>query len=183
MKSSFSTLIMLLMFGTFSFAQIKMNTDFEAILKEAQISFNEPTENLYKTKKGYKNPIYNCNFAIKAKKSDLEIRYAFNQINPQESQNTFPHIISMNTANHIASNHENSEIVVQSITDEDLKKNFKADWACVFYFTPKTSFSNKRNCKMLALYKEGKGLVYTFFLFNKPSIELDHQFYSLSFKM
>jgi hypothetical protein len=88
----------------------------------------------------------------------------------------------MNSVNHIASNHEDSEIVVQTIAEEDLNINFKADWAATFYFTPKPQFSAKRNCKMLALYKEGLGLVYVFFLFNKPSIELDNQFYTLNFE-
>ena len=157
-----------------------MKTTFEQSLKDLHLSFNEPTENNYKTKRLSKNYIFNCDFSIKAKKKDLEIRYSIIELK-EENSYIFPHITAMNTVNHIASNHKDSEIVVQDISDSDLKTNFRADWAAVFYFTPKYQFSKKRKCKMLALYKEGLGLVYIFFLFNRPSIELDHQFHTLSF--
>ena len=181
MKQFYLILAVLLVNITATFAQIKMDASFEQIIKDFHLSFNEPTENSYKTVKLSKNNIFNCDFSIKAKKGDLEIRYAVYKLDKEENKVAFPHIISMNTVNHIASNHLDSDIVVQYITDEDLKSNFKADWAATFYFNPKHQFSKKKNCKMLALYKEGIGLVYVFFLFNKSSIELDNQFYSLSF--
>ena len=181
MKAFFWTVTLLLISIVPVFTQVKMDESFEQLLKELQITFNEPTESNYKTVKQSKNNIFNCNFSIKAKKGDLEIRYALIKINKGETSVTFPHILSMNTVNHIASNHEDDEIVVQHVTEEDLKTNFKADWAATFYFTPKQQFSYKRKCKMLALYKEGAGMVYIFFLFNKPSIELDMQFYTLGF--
>ncbi len=182
MKRYLLSSILLLLFAGAMLAQIKMPLSFEQLLNDAQLSFNKPTENKYKTLRPTKNSIFNYDFSIKAKRGDLEIRYAIKKINKKQSELIFPHILSMNTASHIASNHSDAEVVVQHVSNEDLKTIFKADWAAVFYFSPKHQFSKKRNCKMLSLYKESVGLVYVFFLFNKTSIDLDNQFYTLNFE-
>ena len=181
MKTLWLSLAITLLFSSDFIAQIKMDVGFDRLLKELELAFNEPTENRYKTINRSNNNFYNCDFSIKCKNDDLEIRYSIFRIYETESEVIFPHILSMNTVHHLASNQNDSEIVVHSVPEETLKNQFNADWAAVFYFTPKSQFSSKRNCKLLVIYKEGKGLVYTFFLFNNPSIELDHQFYSLSF--
>ena len=158
-----------------------MDPAFKKLLEEAKMSFNEPTENRYKTIRSSKNPVFKDNFSIKVKKGDLEIRYAISKPDDNNDKLIFPHIASMTTASHIASNANDSEIVVQNLKEGDLINQLKADWASIFYFNPKAQFSTKKFCKMLAMYKDGIGLVYVFFLFNKPSIELDNQFYTLSF--
>lgn len=177
----FFTFLIFIVNPTFSSSQIKIDASFEHLLKKMQISYNEPVEDNYQTTTLSKNNVFNCDFAIKARKADLEIRYTLVEFSESENDFSFPHIMCMNMANHIAINDENAEIIVQHVAEKDLNDIFNADWAATFYFTPKHEFSNKKNCKMLALYKEGKGIAYVFFLFNKSSIELDNQFYSLIF--
>ena len=60
--------------------------------------------------------------------------------------------------------------------------DFNADWGQVIFFQPKSVFSHKAHCKMLALYKEGKGMAFVFFLFDKGTLELDRRFLALRFK-
>ena len=52
---------------------------------------------------------------------------------------------------------------------------------CIAFFSPKDLFSEKEHCKMISLYKEGKGMTYIFFLFDEITEEVDMQKYCLKY--
>ena len=75
---------------------------------------------------------------------------------------------------------EEARMVLHEMSKEDLE-SYQADWGAIVFFQPKRIFSDEDHCKMLALYREGKGIVYIFYLFNKASEEVDLQKNCLSF--
>ena len=166
-----------------TYGQVKLAPSFLQTLNEAKIAFAEPVENLYKNSKRSRNSLLTCHLAIKNKKGDMEIRYLIKPDNESTNQWLTPHIAGMSTASHLASNlEESSQIVVHTVRREDLSLQFNADWGATFFFTPKKKFSMKKHCKMLVLYKEGSGLVYIFYLFDKISEELDKLAYPVRFQ-
>lgn len=161
-------------------AQLEYPNDFQSVLEKADISYTAPLENSYKNVRIQENDLQKYSFAIKAKKENIEIRYAIELLDTNAYFNP-PQIRCFSRATSVASNDDESVVTVHNISDIDLKDNFNADWGAIMYFKPKLQFSTKKHCKMLALYTEGRAVVYVYFLFNEPTEELDNQFYSIRF--
>jgi hypothetical protein len=108
----------------------------------------------------------------KPKKADIRIDFALFP----EGKNTinFPPMKVSKMALSAATNEEEKAKMV-------LHKISKASVESYYFTVPKRAFSDKDHCKMLALYREGKGLVYIFYLFNEASEEVDLQKNCLSF--
>jgi hypothetical protein len=182
MKNILRFLSCCLLFFTFSnnvFTQIKMSKSFSQKLEKMDLDFLAPLENSYKKVKASESIIVDFDFEIKAKKADMKIGFALFP----EGKNAliFPHIKVSNMAISAATNeNEEARLVLHEMSKENLK-NYHADWGAVVFFQPKRIFSDKDHCKMLALYREGKGLVYIFYLFDKASEEVDLQENCLSF--
>ena len=168
-----------LLFSNNTFAQVKMSKSFTQKLAQMDLEFLTPLENTYKKIKASESIIVDFDFEIKAKKADLRIGFALFP----EGKNavTFPHIKVSNMALSAATNDDvEARLVLHEMSKEDLA-NYQADWGAVVFFQPKRVFSDKDHCKMLALYREGKGLVYVFYLFDEASEEVDLQKDCLSF--
>jgi hypothetical protein len=182
MKNILRFLSCCLLFFTFSnnvFTQIKMSKSFSQKLEKMDLDFLAPLENSYKKVKASESIIVDFDFEIKAKKADMKIGFALFP----EGKNAliFPHIKVSNMAISAATNeNEEARLVLHEMSKENLK-NYHADWGAVVFFQPKIIFSDKDHCKMLALYQEGKGLVYIFYLFDEASEEVDLQENCLSF--
>lgn len=181
MKNILRLLSLIILFFTtthLSFAQVKLSKSFAHQLEQMELEFFPPLENSYKKIKASKSIIVDFDFEIKAKKADMRIGFV---ISPENNSMYFPHMKASNMALSAATNEdEEAKMVLHEIPKEDLEK-YHADWGAVVFFQPKRVFSDKDHCKMLALYREGKGLVYVFYLFDKASEEIDFQKYCLSF--
>lgn len=174
-----SCCLLFFIFPNNAFTQVKMSKPFAQKLEKMDLDFLAPLENSYKKVKASESIIVNFDFEIKAKKADIKIGFALFP----EGKNalTFPHIKVSNMALSAATNEdEEARLVLHEMSKEDLE-NYHADWGAVVFFQPKRIFSDKDHCKMLALYREGKGLVYVFYLFDKASEEVDLQENCLSF--
>ena len=147
------------------FSQVDLSGEFLQTLEAAQIDFLEPVEQQFKTIRTRSNPLLTCDLSIRKRKSQLEIRYAILPYS-DTALDDIPHVKCLTTAMHLASNSENSQLAVHSLEDLPLRQQYNADWGGMVYFQPKRGFSNKRYCKMLALYAEGKGMALVFFLFD-----------------
>lgn len=167
------------LFSNHLIAQVKVSKKFTQKLKEMELEFLEPLEQSYKKTRIQKNIILDYDFAIKARKTDMEIRFAL--FPEKENANTFPHINVMSLASSVATNEdEEARMVLHEMSKTDLK-SYNADWGAVVFFQPKRIFTDKDHCKMLALYQEGKGLAYVFYLFDEATEEVDIQKYCLNF--
>lgn len=162
-------------------AQIVDDIRFNTILDEMELSLLYPVEANYNSVAVIENTVQPYDFAIWSRKEKLEIRYFLEPY--QEADKTFetPHIRASRLLLNLAANDEESIITGHAIKESELKEQFQADWGKVFYFRPKSSFSPLGNCKMLALFREGQGMAYVFFLFRKPTVELEKRFYAIQF--
>ena len=93
-----------------------------------------------------------------------------------------PHVRCMQMIANVASNEEDTRVSALSLPDSIRLDQLNADWAKVFFFTPKKTFSTRYTCQMLAMYKEGRGMVFAYFLFNKPPMELDSRLLTVRFE-
>ena len=174
----FSLPLILLFFHNNTFAQIKISKSFTQKLQHMEMDFYEPLENSYKKIRVQRNDIIDYDFAIKARKGDMEIRFA---LYPDNDATKYPHINVMSMASSVATNDEEAKLVLHQLPSSELKE-YGADWGAMIFLQPKEMFTGKDHCKMLALYKEGQGLAYAFFLFDKATEEVDVQKYCLGFK-
>ena len=168
-------LLALVSFSLPLFAQLKLTKRFQKALDQANLELATPTENSYRKIRLRRNTIFNCDFAMRQRRGDLEIRYAL-------AQSDYPHISCSAVATNVASNEEPSTLVIHDISAEELTQRYHADWGAIVYFRPKEEFSGKTHGKLLALYREGKGMIYTFYLFDEITEELENQRYLLQFK-
>ena len=175
----FSISMCLFFFCNNAFAQMKIEKDFTQKMEVMNMTFVQPLEQSYKRIKTKSNIILDADFTMKAKKADMEIRFA---LFPEgEKSFSFPHISVMSKAASVATNEdEDAPMVLHEMSKKDLA-TYEADWGATVFFQPKELFTDKKHCKMLALYREGKGLAYVFYLFNEASEEVDFQKYCLGF--
>ena len=163
-------------------AQTEMPLAFEEKLSQAGIEILVPLENKYKAINVNSTLHMPYDYALRSKKGKLEIRYTINVFEDSTAaMNLLPNVQCMRTLTNIASNDEEAVTTIHSIIESDLEEHFNADWGMVAYFNPKQSFGNYKHCKMLALFKEGKGMTYVYFLFDEASIELDNRFHAVRF--
>jgi len=181
MKNIFLHLSFLILFVGFynnTFAQIEFSNQVKDKLEKIGLEFFEPLENQYHSIKVKKNKIVNSDFIIKSKKAEMEIRFLIKEDNEKTQ---FPHINVMSMASTAATNDEDARMVLHQMSEKDLLE-YNADWGATVFFQPKEWFCEKEHCKMIAIYKEGNGLAYMFYLFDNATKEVDNQKYCMRFK-
>lgn len=162
-------------------AQVDLSPDFQQRLKETRIEFLEPLEAKYKDIRVARNDFLDYDFAIRSRREQIEIRYLIEPLTESNPVAQAPHVRTVRMLMHLA---RNDDVFVMSgidVRETDLREQFNADWGKIFFFTPKEGFSRYQECKMLALFREGRGMAYVFFLFDEPSRALDNRFYALRF--
>lgn len=158
-------------------AQLNHWVEFQTQLETYGLQLSVPVENQYKAIKN-KSQLRTCDYAVSKRNGDLEIRFI---IIPSDSI-FFPHMNAMSLITTLATNEQETVISLLSVGANNLDESYKADWGLQAYFTPKSSFSEKQHCKLLALYKEEKAMAYLLYLFDEPTEELEQQRYILQFK-
>ena len=179
-----SILIIIGLFFTLNlFSQkIKYSKSFQEKLQQTTIDIFTPTEGKYKSKRSAKNDYQPIDHTIQSKKEGIEIRYAIIPYQATDTRTQAPHVDFMRLVSSTASNEEEkATVTVHAIEETLLKEKFNADWGSIAYYQPKGKFAGYKHCRLVSLYKEGKGLVHTFFLFDEPSRSLDNRLYSLKF--
>lgn len=178
--------LLLLLFGlttTLAFAQkVEYTATFLEKLAIIDATISTPLDSDYKNTQVLKDAFQNYDFAIKSRKEKLEIRYFIEAIEEDQRPFFHPHLRFTRFLMHLAGNGENSILALHDVSESDLQNEFQADWGKVAFFQPKEGFRSAVHCKLLCLYKAGKGMVYVLFLFDKPSEGLDSRFYAIQFK-
>jgi len=155
---------------------------FRQLLEKTGVELLEPLDAGYKDFYLPQNELQTCPFGLRSKKENLEIRYFVLPFDKRNYSSMNPHIQTMRMVATIATNEPESFISVIQPGAQDMKRDFNADWGRIYFFKPKPAFSNKPHCRMLALYKEGKGTVFVFYLFDKTdNPALDTRYFALRF--
>jgi len=165
-------------------AQINLTSNFQTKLAAAGVNFLTPVEHNFKIAKVHHNNLQDYDFAIREKKDKVEIRYL---VLPDTGiiAGGYPHLNFGNRTMTLASNADDeasSAISILQLSKKTLTEKYHADWGAISFFTPKKSFADTRYCKMVALYREGLGYVYTFFLYNDVNTEFNARYDLLEFK-
>lgn len=181
MKNIFTLFFFIFIFLQKNHAQIEVPQDFQDLLEASQAVFLKPLENQYKKIKVHENYILTSDFAIRSKKKDLEIRFHLIPEKEGNPLNNVPHMRCFNKANSVATNDEDAKISYHEMSKEEREK-YNADWGATFFFQPKDIFSKKKDCKLITLYAEGKGIAMIFYLFDEATEEVDLQEYCFSFE-
>jgi hypothetical protein len=151
-------------------------------LDSLRLEFFEPLEAGYKVQNIDSNPFQDCDFAIRSSKEKMEIRYVILPLKEDEASTTLPNVLSFRAMMNVASNTENLLISAIKPPDEQVMKDFNADWGMVYFFVPKPMFANWPFCRMVALHKKERGTVLIFFMFDNPgNPALDNRYLALRF--
>lgn len=169
---------------TFYGQKIKQSKSFLQKLEQTQLDIFTPVEGKYKSVRPTKNPYQNADHIVLSKKEDLEIRYAIIPFSESDQQTQMPRVDFMRVVSSTATNDDREDAVVSihQVEETDLKENYNADWGNIAYFQPKSRFSDRKHCRLLTLYSEGRGIVHVFFLFDEPSQFLDNRLHALRFE-
>jgi len=154
--------------------------DFATLLEQTGLELLYPLEGTYRALRPEENPVQPYQLSLWSADEKLEIRYFLRRLDADTPEAMAPHVETHRLAFHLANN-GGSAISARGLTQKELEDEFNADWGAVYIFRPKLAFSDRRNCKMLCLYKEGKGMALSFLLFDHPNPLIDSRLYTLSF--
>ena len=161
------------------YGQIELPPTFNEILEVNDISFIYPIENQYKVIKRPSQSLVPVDLGLKSRKHHIEIWFQF--LPETDSHPLVPHVETMRQVFHLATNDPNELFTTLPINPQKLDSLFNASWGLVNVFKPKIAFSDKSYCKLLSLYKEQVGVMFVYFLFNKPTLEVDNRFQAIIF--
>ncbi len=156
---------------------------FAQLLQQAGVEFMEPLDAGYKDYEPLENQYLNCQYAIRSRSENLEIRYYVLPWNEKDYASTMPNFNTFATISNLATNAEDAVISALRPDGQSLQRDFNADWGMTYIFTPKPAFADSPICKMVALCKEGQGTVFVFYLFDDPGNEaIDRREMAVRFK-
>jgi hypothetical protein len=158
---------------------LELPAGFREKLQLMQLDLFLPVDSDYRLLAGNKDKddFQPCDLAMRSRKEKMEIRYLAYPWREEDLAVQFPHILAMRTVTHVATNEEDVPITLLSLGAEELQ-TFHADWGAEYIFTPKPEFSKTRYAKLLALFKEERGVLMIFFLFDdpdNPAVDLRYQ--------
>ncbi len=161
-------LISLLLFALplSAFAQFPLSSEFTLVLDELGIRVNHPFDAGFKQLDAFDNPYLSEQLRLYSREEKLELRFATVSETTDDRYYQMPHLRAAHLVLNLASNDEDAETIVLSPDEEELA-TLNADWARVFIFRPKRSFSDRREAQLVASYRAGRGMLYTILLFDR----------------
>jgi hypothetical protein len=159
-----------------AYAQATQWEEWQNLLDDLGIVVATPVENQFRFVSD-NNTIAKFDYAITKRKDELEIRYLIVSADSIH----YPHLSTSNLLMTIATNDPEQAISVLPIDEDVLNKDYQADWGIQAFFQPKLSFSDKAHGKLIAIYKEGKAIVYTVLLFNDVEASWEDYEFMLTF--
>lgn len=180
------TLAFFLIFSVFiantsSAQRVELSNEFNQLLAEIDAHLILPVEADYKDIRPFKNRWMDYDFSIRSRREKMEIRYKILPFQKETRLFYAPHVKAMQVVMQVATNDQEAVVSTISLSEKSLKEDFRANWGKLFTFQPKEEFSRKQTCQMISLYREGKGMVFLFFLFNRPPSQLNYRHLAVSF--
>lgn len=172
---------LLLLLSAQGSAQVDLPPDFQRLLDSLDVRFTAPLDSDYRESLRHDNDYLADDFAMYSRRERLELRFHLRPEVVSDRYYQLPHIAATTLAMNLGSNDEDAVTAVHSFSEEELDF-YGADWARMFTFRPKRSFSDKQQAQLIALYREGRGLAYTILLFNRAPVTLEGRQMSLRFR-
>ena len=162
-------------------AQFPFDTTFTAILDSFDVRVNHPFGPRYKLLDAHENRYLNEQQRVYSRDEKLELRFFVFAEDSTEHFFGLPHVRAGHLLANLASNDEDAQTTVLSPDTEELEI-LNADWAKVYLFRPKRSFSEHKRAQLVASYKEGRGMLYTILLFDRLPEDLLGRQYALRWR-
>jgi hypothetical protein len=160
--------------------QIPASPAFSAIMDSIGVTIIQPLSGDFQIRPNQKNDYLDDQLTVYSKKEKLEIRFSLRAVPPNDIYNRMPNFLAGTLALNLGSNDEDAVTSVHSFGEEELAV-FNADWAVMYTFRPKRSYSERTNAQLIAIYREGVGMAYTVLLFEKTPPTIEDRQLSLSF--
>ncbi|MEO0732243.1 MAG: hypothetical protein AAFZ52_05375 [Bacteroidota bacterium] len=175
-------LLSLLLAGTATcFAQIPLSPEFSTLLDSLDVRVNHPLGGNFKLLPNRENDYLADQLTVYGKDEKLEVRF---HLVPEDARSPYyqmPHLQAGLLVTNLGSNDPDAVTAVHSFGEEEMIV-FNADWASMYTFRPKRSYSTKEQAQLVAIYKEGRGLAYTVLLFDKAPGTLEGRQLLLRFR-
>jgi hypothetical protein len=146
------------------------------MLSAMGVSYYPPLDAGYKPIKALEEPFWGAHYATFSRRDQIEIKIVMDN-----TIQDYPNIQLGRWLAQIASNDAEEVISRVPIDSEVLMHQYGADWGGLYFFKPKFSSTFYSECKLLALFKEGKGMIFIFFLFNEFTDRLQRLEHIISF--
>ncbi|MFK7934688.1 MAG: hypothetical protein AB8G22_14345 [Saprospiraceae bacterium] len=163
--------------------ELTFSEDLQSLLQRTQIDIPTPLDTDYRSVKVSDRlaKYQSYDYAMRSRKEKLEVRFLLQPLDTLQQFYFPPNANFVRMLTHLASNDDENIIAVHSMSEDDLREEFNADWGQEALFTPKDNFSARTHCKMLMLHKEGVGDVFVFFLFDFPNAAWEKRYHALRF--
>lgn len=162
-------------------AQLPLTPEFEILLDSLDVRVNHPFDDGFKLLDNPENDYLEDQLAVYSKEEKLEMRF---HIRPESERDLYyrrPHLRASMLVMNLGSNDEDAVTAVHSFGEEELAV-MNADWARMWTFRPKRSYSHRPTAQLIAAYKEGRGLIYTVLLFDKAPETMEGRQMMLRFR-
>jgi hypothetical protein len=173
--------ILLCMLSSLLWAQLPMDTELGAWLDSMDVRLFQPFDVAYKKMPATENDYLEDHVRIYSKEEKLEIRMHFRAEAPNDPYFGMPHLRAGHLAMNLGSNDEDAVTSIHSFGEEEMMV-LNADWARLFTFRPKRSYSERSQAQLVAFYREGTGMVYLVLLFDRPPGSLEDRQLLLGFR-
>jgi hypothetical protein len=162
-------------------AQLPLTPGFEALLDSIDVRVNHPFDDGFKLLENPENDYLEDQLTVYSKAEKLEMRFHLRPENERDLYYQRPHLRASMLVLNLGSNDEDAVTAVHSFGEEELAV-VNADWARMWTFRPKRSYSSRPTAQLIAAYKEGRGLIYTVLLFNEAPETLEGRQMMLRFR-
>ena len=174
-------LLLLLLLGGLLQAQLPLTPEVQVLLDSLDLRVNHPFHADFKLLKNPDNDYLADQLTVRSKTEKLEIRL---HLRPETADDLYyqrPHLRVGLLVMNLASNDEDAVTSVHSFGEEELAV-LNADWARMYTFRPKTSYSPRATAQFIAIYKVGRGLAYNVLLFDDAPDTLEGRQLLLRFR-
>ncbi|WP_026232337.1 hypothetical protein [Neolewinella persica] len=173
--------LLLLLSGGLLHAQLPLTPEIQVLLDSLDIRVNHPFDADFKLLRNPENDYLADQLTVRSKTEKLEIRL---HLRPETANDLYyqrPHMRVGLLVMNLASNADDAVTTVHSFDDEELAV-LNADWARMYTFRPKTSYSPHATAQLIAIYKADRGLAYTVLLFDDAPDTLEGRQLLLRFR-
>lgn len=162
-------------------AQLPLTPAFESLLDSLDVRVNHPFDAGFVVQANPENDYLEHQLTVYSKAEKLEMRFHLRGEDERELYYQRPHLRAAMLAMNLGSNDDDAVTAVHSFGEEELAV-LNADWARMWTFRPKRSYSSRSQAQLIAAYKEGRGLMYTVLLFDKAPETLEGRQMMLRFR-
>ncbi len=162
-------------------AQFPLSPAFSELLDSLDIRVNHPLESDFRLLANAANDYLESQLTLHSKREKLELRFHLAPERPDHPFAGRPHLQAGHLALNLGSNEEDAVTAVHSFDTEEMAV-YNADWARMYTFRPKRSYSAFRQAQLVAIYRVGRGMAYTILLFDEAPNTLEGRQVALRFR-